>query len=558
MGDVFISYKSSRRNAVSFLAEILEARGYSSWFDYWLVAGGDFGQQIEARLRAAKVCLTLWCSQSRESRWVLEEATLAGRLGIFVPILLEPIEIPLGFSRAQAIDLRTWDGDPESSLLDRLFEELATRCTGSGGSLEKRAALSLRWLENGSPAVLGWPLRAPLSDVEGARGAFAERADCQPRRGSVLVPTGTHSVKTQNPTMRGLLGPSLTPWQSETKRNYFSEIWTAPSHPFVLTQTMASAPERQVRIWDVNTGGVVRTFPFNGRGIHNREPEPMFVNADASLLLTRAGDALNKYSIVSTNDGEIKATLESSNSFSPRLVARWKGEDDLSITEADNKVLVRLEFRAGQLGHCSRSAWGDLQIKSIDAMSRRVLVILGDWKVRRALLLDERLNSVAEHDITDISPGMGSYGAFSQWGDHYWLHTSAQSIGVFSSADGKAVRSFGAASADQPLREFAILGSDAACASTPGGTLTCWNLDDGRVRFTKSYRPWYDKELHVRPMRNGQVLALGVSGSLTFIDAKSGLGLGECASASGRMRVFNNGECILHETNAPEITIFQL
>jgi hypothetical protein len=75
--DVFISYKSERRAAAEHLAEILADYGYSVWWDYGLIAGGDFGAQIESELRASKAAVVLWCSLSVNSEWVREEAALA-------------------------------------------------------------------------------------------------------------------------------------------------------------------------------------------------------------------------------------------------------------------------------------------------------------------------------------------------------------------------------------------------------------------------------------------------------------------------------------------------
>ncbi|HXC27839.1 MAG TPA: toll/interleukin-1 receptor domain-containing protein [Stellaceae bacterium] len=127
MADVFISYKTERRNAAQHLSRILELNGYSVWFDYGLLSGTDFGPQIERELRAAKAVVVLWCGLSHDSRWVLEEAHLAERLGTLTPVWLEPVELPLGFGRADTIDLANWDGSPRSRALDRLLNEISRR-----------------------------------------------------------------------------------------------------------------------------------------------------------------------------------------------------------------------------------------------------------------------------------------------------------------------------------------------------------------------------------------------------------------------------------------------
>ena len=78
MADVFISYKSERVGAVQHLANIIEAHGFSVWFDVrGLAPGPSLGPQIEAALREAKVVLVLWCGLSKSSDWVIEEADLA-------------------------------------------------------------------------------------------------------------------------------------------------------------------------------------------------------------------------------------------------------------------------------------------------------------------------------------------------------------------------------------------------------------------------------------------------------------------------------------------------
>ena len=92
MADIFISYKSERRNAAQHLSRILELNGYSVWFDYGLFSGINFGRQIEREIRAAaKAVVVLWCSLSRVSRWVLEEADLAQSLETFTPVWLERV-----------------------------------------------------------------------------------------------------------------------------------------------------------------------------------------------------------------------------------------------------------------------------------------------------------------------------------------------------------------------------------------------------------------------------------------------------------------------------------
>ena len=77
MAEIFISYKSERRAAAAHLAKILERYGYTVWFDYHLVKGDDFADEIDRRIREAKAVVVLWCKLAVQSVWVRREAALA-------------------------------------------------------------------------------------------------------------------------------------------------------------------------------------------------------------------------------------------------------------------------------------------------------------------------------------------------------------------------------------------------------------------------------------------------------------------------------------------------
>ena len=124
MAEIFISYKSERRNAAAHLAKILECYGYSVWYDYSLVKGRDFAAQIDAKIREAKAVIVLWCSKSVRSEWVADEAALAVDLDSMVPAKIEPCELRVDFRRKDYVDLTGWDGAPKSHALDVLLKAL--------------------------------------------------------------------------------------------------------------------------------------------------------------------------------------------------------------------------------------------------------------------------------------------------------------------------------------------------------------------------------------------------------------------------------------------------
>lgn len=159
MADVFISYKSERRPAAKHLASIIEAHGYSVWFDYDLVPGKNFGRRIEAELRQAKVTIVLWCTLSVQSEWVQEEADLAKSMNTFVPARIESCEPPLGFRRDDYVDIAGWDGDPSTRSLDRLIDRIEA-LVGREAAMSRRALVDLHtsWSTLGRPRLAQFAL----------------------------------------------------------------------------------------------------------------------------------------------------------------------------------------------------------------------------------------------------------------------------------------------------------------------------------------------------------------------------------------------------------------
>ncbi len=194
MADVFISYKSERRAAAEHLAEILSDYGYSVWWDYGLVSGRDFGAQIERELRAAKAVVVLWCALSRDSEWVLEEATLAKKLGTAIPTMIERIDLPLGFARAQTLDLSDWDGAPRSHKLERLLRDIGDRVgRPPQPNLDGLDRTDRAWRRFGAPSLKQFALVTPLEREAPARtmpGVLAAPAPrpSPPRMRTVIAP----------------------------------------------------------------------------------------------------------------------------------------------------------------------------------------------------------------------------------------------------------------------------------------------------------------------------------------------------------------------------------
>src|SRR5262249_45440129 len=93
------------------LAEAVDSRGWTIWWDRDIPIGANFQQTIAGALSSARCVSVLWSRDSVTSRWVLEEAEEGKRRNILFPIRIDDTSLPFGFSLIQAADLSGWEGD---------------------------------------------------------------------------------------------------------------------------------------------------------------------------------------------------------------------------------------------------------------------------------------------------------------------------------------------------------------------------------------------------------------------------------------------------------------
>ncbi len=165
MDEVFISYKRERRNAASHLAKILKCYGYTVWYDYSLVKGEDFADQIDAKIKEAKAAVVLWCSRSVHSKWVRYEAALAAERGILVPAKIEPCELRVDFRSKDYVDLTDWKGSPRDQALDSLLDAIRQKVGRNPQSdYEALREYEEDWRRFDAPPLKAFALGAPVED----------------------------------------------------------------------------------------------------------------------------------------------------------------------------------------------------------------------------------------------------------------------------------------------------------------------------------------------------------------------------------------------------------
>jgi hypothetical protein len=127
MSKIFISYASEDRPRAKIIAEALEHQGYSVWWDVDIPPGKTFDNTIKVELDSAKCIIVLWSWKSVLSDWVKEESSEGVKRKILIPVLIDDVEIPLGFKRIQAARLIDWSGtlpNPEFDILLKSVKEL--------------------------------------------------------------------------------------------------------------------------------------------------------------------------------------------------------------------------------------------------------------------------------------------------------------------------------------------------------------------------------------------------------------------------------------------------
>lgn len=172
MSDVFISYKAEDRRRIQALVQALEADGYSVWWDQHIGAGDDWRQAIERQLDAAKCVIVVWSKHSigPQGHFVRDEASRAQRRNVYVPILIDTVEPPLGFGESQATLLRGWRGDPSDAryrAIRAAVQRIAGEASTPSADVSKPRVDRRAVLVGGAVAVVavagvgGWALLTP-------------------------------------------------------------------------------------------------------------------------------------------------------------------------------------------------------------------------------------------------------------------------------------------------------------------------------------------------------------------------------------------------------------
>jgi hypothetical protein len=115
MADIFISYAREDRERVEQLAGLLEARGWSVFWDRKVPTGRSGWSTIDKEVKRARCVVVVWSRYSLDSPAVLAEAEFRFNDDVVRPVQLERLAaFPVPFNRLQAADLSAWTGSPDA------------------------------------------------------------------------------------------------------------------------------------------------------------------------------------------------------------------------------------------------------------------------------------------------------------------------------------------------------------------------------------------------------------------------------------------------------------
>lgn len=131
MNDIFLSYSTKDRGRLKPLFEALQRQGWSVFWDHSSIhTGENWHRKIGEAISNSRCVIVVWSKHSILSEWVLEEAHMAKSRDVLLPIRIDEVEPPFGFSLRQAGDFTRWNGKADHPA----FIELAARIYGLLGS----------------------------------------------------------------------------------------------------------------------------------------------------------------------------------------------------------------------------------------------------------------------------------------------------------------------------------------------------------------------------------------------------------------------------------------
>jgi hypothetical protein len=151
---LFISYSHEDKPVAKQVAEALSQRGYEVFWDAKIPPGMTFDTYIYENLKGSNAVVVLWSKHSINSDYVKEEAEYAKHHRVLVPLNIDGVDLPFGFTRIQATDISSWHGAMQDgrwqTVVDSI-EDILRRDSDPGSQAERTSDESLPVAHGGEP-----------------------------------------------------------------------------------------------------------------------------------------------------------------------------------------------------------------------------------------------------------------------------------------------------------------------------------------------------------------------------------------------------------------------
>ncbi|HMT91679.1 toll/interleukin-1 receptor domain-containing protein [uncultured Thiothrix sp.] len=125
MYDIFLSYSSKDLERVRPLFDALTKQGWSVFWDHLSIGTGEnWSLKLEHAINDSRCVVVTWSQNSIQSEYVREEASFAKRRGVLLPICLDKVEPPFGFTLRQAMDFSRWNQKSDHPTFIRFASEI--------------------------------------------------------------------------------------------------------------------------------------------------------------------------------------------------------------------------------------------------------------------------------------------------------------------------------------------------------------------------------------------------------------------------------------------------
>ena len=134
MADIFISYAREDIERVRPIVKELEKLGWSVFWDTKIQPGDNWPVEITEALKSSQCVLVFWSLTSVDFKihhWIREEAEAGRKKGILVPLLLDVVDLPIGFSHLQAADLSGWKKNSSAPEFQKLINAVTSKISSS-------------------------------------------------------------------------------------------------------------------------------------------------------------------------------------------------------------------------------------------------------------------------------------------------------------------------------------------------------------------------------------------------------------------------------------------